>query len=149
MNEARLNLSVVYNLSGKNDEALKVLREALKVSPRNDRIYFNLALLYNEMNDKAKAEESLIKAIALHSQNPRVYFNYGLLLQQKGKLSEAVIQLQKAVQLSPSDADLNYALCWLYVQSNQIEKAKQVAIVLKRLNANNPEYENLILQLGL
>lgn len=149
MNEARLNLSVVYNLNGKNSEALKVLQDALKVQPKNDRIYFNLALLYNEMNDKAKAGECLSKAVALHSQNPRVYYNYGLLLQQEGKLTEAIIQLKKAVQLSPADADLNYALCWLYVQMNQIDKAKQVAIVLKQLNTGNPEYEKLIQQLGL
>ncbi len=149
MNEARLNLSVVFNLSGKNNEALKVLQEALKIDPGNDRIYYNLALLYNEMNDKAGAEESLKKAVVLHSQNPRVYYNYGLLLQQKGKINEAVIQMQKAVVLSPGDAELNYALCWLYVQSKQTEKAKQAAVKLKQLNTNNPEYEKLIQQLGL
>lgn len=149
MNEARLNLSVAYNLNGSNNQALKVLQEALAIAPKNDRIYFNLALLYNEMNDKAKAEESLAKAVALRSQNPRVYYNYGLLLQQKGQMDAAINQLQKAVELSPDDADLNYALCWLYLQTNQIAKAKSVGIKLKQLKNNNPEYEKLIQQLGL
>lgn len=149
MNDARINLSVVYNLSHRNQEALKVLQDALKITPKNDRVYFNLALLYNEMNEKAKAEECLKKAEELHSQNPRVYYNYGLLLQKKGKLNEAIVQLQKAVQLSPNDASLNYALCWLYVQTKQIDKAKQVAKKLKQLNTGNPQYEQLIEQLGL
>ena len=44
MNYARLNLSVLYNIKGKNDEALKVLQDALLTDPKNDRIYFNMAL---------------------------------------------------------------------------------------------------------
>jgi tetratricopeptide (TPR) repeat protein len=149
LNYARLNLSVVYNLSGKNQEALKVLQQALKTDPKNDRIYFNLALLYNEMHNKAKAKECLASAVALHSQNPRVYYNYGLMLQMEGRLKEALVQLEKAVQLSPRDGDLNYALCLGYLQSGQKGKARQVASVLKQYYAGNSEYDKVIQQLGL
>ncbi len=149
LNEARLNLSVVYNQMGKNNEALKILQQAEKIQPKNDMIYFNIALLYNEMSDKENAEKSLARAAALHSQNPRVYYNYGLLLQQKGKPAEAIQQLQKAVQLAPNDADLVYALCWIYTQTGQMAKAREVGIALKKLNPQAPEYQALIRQLGL
>lgn len=149
LNAARLNLSVAYNQTGRNTDALKVLQQAAAIQPKNDMIYFNLALLYNEMNDKENAEKSLAKAVALHSQNPRVYYNYGLLLQQKGKTRDAIEQLQKAVQLAPNDADLVYALCWIYTQNGQIAKARQVGGILKRLNTGVSEYEALIRQLGL
>lgn len=149
LNAARLNLSVAYNQTGRNKDALKVLQQAVKIQPDNDMIYFNLALLYNEMNDKESAERSLAKAESLKSQNPRVYYNYGLLLQQRGKISEAITQLKKAVQLSPDDASLVYALCWIYAQNGQTEKAREVARVLKQLNSGVPEYEALIRQLGL
>ena len=82
MNYARLNLSTVYNLQGKNTQALKVLEQAAKTDPSNDRVYFNLALLLNEMNNKDGAEKAFLKAIALKSRNPRVYYNYGLLLNE-------------------------------------------------------------------
>ncbi|MBW7840515.1 MAG: tetratricopeptide repeat protein [Chitinophagaceae bacterium] len=149
LNEARLNLSVVYSSLGKNKEALEVLQQALKVQPKNDRIYFNLALLYNELNDKEKAESSLAEAAKLNSQNPRVYYNYGLMLQQRGMMEAATGQLQKAVELAPEDGDLNYALCWIYFQTGKVEKAKDVARKLRRINPGNPTYEQLARQLGL
>lgn len=149
LNEVRLNLSVVYNQTGKNKEALQILQQAAGIQPKNDRIYFNLALLYNEMNDKVNAEKSFAKAASLHSQNPRVYYNYGLLLQQKGKINEAIHQLQKAVNLDPENTDLYYALCWIYTQSGQMDKARIVGKTLQRLNPGRPEYEALIQQLEI
>ena len=149
MNYARLNLSVVYNLTGKNNEALKVLQDALLTDPKNERIYFNMALLYNEMKNTVKAEESLAKAVALKSQNPRVYYNYGLMLQKNGETKKAVAMLEKGLALSPLDADLNYALCGLYIQLNQIDKAKKCAGVLKKYYSGNPDYDNIVQQLGL
>ncbi|HZZ75052.1 MAG TPA: tetratricopeptide repeat protein, partial [Puia sp.] len=55
MNYARLNLSVAYNQMKQNEEALQVLKDANKLDPKNERIYFNLALLYNEMNKPEEA----------------------------------------------------------------------------------------------
>ena len=90
MNYARLNLSVLYNIKGKNNEALKVLQDALQTDPKNDRIYFNMALLYNEMNNPSPAKECPAKAVALKTQNPRVYYNYGLMLEHENKMKEAI-----------------------------------------------------------
>ena len=149
MNYARLNLSVLYNIKGENNKALKVLQDALLTDSKNDRIYFNMALLYNEMKNPVKAQECLAKAVALKTQNPRVYYNYGLLLEKDNKINEAVTMFAKGLGLSPLDADLNYALCLLYVQSNQINKAKQYALVLKKYYFGNPDYDRIIQQLGL
>ena len=149
MNYVRLNLSVLYNIEGKNKEALEVLQDALQTDPKNDRIYFNMALLYNEMKNPSKAEEFLLKAVTLKSQNPRVYYNYGLMLQQNGKINEAITMFKKGLDLSPLDGDLNYALCVLYLQSNQINKAKQYALILKKYYQTNPVYQRLFQQMGL
>ena len=55
----------------------------------------------------------------------------------------------KGLQISPLDADLNYALCILYINSNQIEKAKEYGLVLKKYYSSNPDYQRVIQQLGL
>lgn len=55
----------------------------------------------------------------------------------------------KGLKLSPLDGDLNYALCFLYVQSNQLNKAKQYALVLKKYYSGNREYEEIVQRLGL
>lgn len=149
MNYARLNLSVLYNVTGKNQEALKVLQDALRTDPKNDRIYFNMALLYNEMKNTAKAKESLEKAIALKTQNPRVYYNYGLMLQQENNNDEAIAMYKKGLALSPLDGDLNYALCVLYLQLNELNEARRYALVLKQYYSGNPDYDRVIQQLDL
>ncbi len=149
MNYARLNLSVVYNLLGQNQQALRVLEEALQIDPGNDRSYFNLALLYNEMKEPGKAKESLSKAIELKTMNPRVYYNYGLMLEQDKNIREAAGIFKKGLALAPTDADLNYALCLLYLQSGQAGEAKKYGEVLKKYYATNPEYQQLFNALGL
>ena len=101
------------------------------------------------MNNPSKVEEYLAKAVALKSQNPRVYYNYGLVLQQNGKINEAITIFQKRLELSPFDGEINYALCLLYLQSGQIEKAKLYASVLKKYYPDNPDYQKLFQQVGL
>ncbi len=149
INYARLNLATVYNLEGKNDKALQILQDALKVDDKNDRIYFNLALLYNEMNDPKNVESNLKKAIALKSVNPRVYYNYAILLQQRKEYSSAEQQYLKAWQLAPNDMEINYAICILYLQENKADKAIPYAQTLKRLYPGNQQVGVLLQQMGM
>jgi Tfp pilus assembly protein PilF len=149
MNYARLNLSTVYNLQGKNDKALKELETAAKIDPKNDRIYYNQALLYNEMNNKPAAERSFAKAVELKTNNPRVYYNYGLLLNEKKKFKEAEVILLKGIALDPYAAELYYALTIVYIRNNDPAKARQSGIKLKQLDAGNPDYRQLFKNLGI
>ena len=149
MNYARLNLSVAYNLSGQNDEALQVLKDAVKVDPKNERIYFNLALLYNEMGNPSDAAKFLAKAVELKSLNPRVYYNYGLLLQKEGKNNQAIDIYKKGLQIAPEDASLNYTLALLLLQTGKIEEAKIPASVLKKYFPDNPDYQKIFQYLKL
>ena len=149
MNYARLNLSVAYNLSKQNDQALQVLKDAVKVDPKNDRIYFNLALLYNEMGNPSEASKSLAKAVQLKSVNPRVYYNYGLLLQQEGKNNQAIEMYKRGLKIVPNDESLNYTLALLLLQNERIEEARIPASVLKKNYPDNPDYQKIFHYLKL
>jgi len=149
LNYVRLNLSAAYNALHKNTEALHILQEAEKTDPKNDRVYFNLGLLYNELNNKKEAANSFEKAIALHTANPRVYYNYGILTEQNGNIPKAEAAFLKGLAISPDDSGLSYALALLYVQTNQKEKARQQVSILKRIDPDNPEYQQLFQNFGL
>jgi tetratricopeptide (TPR) repeat protein len=149
MNYALLNLSVVYNIQGKNKQALQALESAIKNDPKNERVYYNMALLYNEMNDIPAAEKSFAKAVELKSMNPKVYYNYGLLLNQNKKFKEAESVLLRGIKLNPSDAELHYALTFVYIQTNNKTKGLQTAIRLKQLDPNNANYQQLFNTLGI
>lgn len=149
MNYARLNLSTVYNLMNRNEDALKVLDDAVKLDPGNDRAYYNRGLLLYEMKRNNEAEKSFAKAVGLKSQNPRVYYNYGLLLKEENKLKEAETILKKGISINPSDAGLYYALVFVYIEANDQSNARSAAAKLKQMDPNNPEYISLFKNLGL
>lgn len=113
LNYTRLNLAVTYSATGRNKEALNVLKTAAAISPENDRVHFNLGLLYTEMKDTAAAIHSFNKGVQLNTQNPRLYYNYGLLLFHKKQVSKAEIMLKKGLALSPGDDDLLMALQYI------------------------------------
>ena len=149
MNYALLNLSVVYNMQGKNQQALHALQTAIKNDSTNERIFYNMALLYNEMNNMPEAEKAFAKAVELKSMNPKVYYNYGLLLNQNKKFKQAETVLLKGITLNPSNSELYYALTFVYIQSNNNGKAQQTASKLKQLDPNNPNYQQLYTNLGI
>jgi Flp pilus assembly protein TadD len=101
------------------------------------------------MNNKAAAEKSFAKAIELKSQNPRVYYNYGLMLNEKKKFNEAIAVLNKGVIIDPNASELYYALTFIYIQSNEVVKARQSAQKLKQLDPNNPNYQQLFSNLKI
>jgi tetratricopeptide (TPR) repeat protein len=148
MNLARLNLSVVYNEEGKNEQALQILKTAEQIDPLNERIFYNIALLYNEMQDTKNALINFEKAVYLKSSNPRVYYNYGLLLLNTDPQKAEAI-LQKGLSFSAEDTGLHYALAFLYLKQNQPFKAINHALILKRIDPNNPEFENIFSMLKL
>ncbi len=148
-NLARLNLSVAYNAEGKNEEALSILKMAVKTDPKNDQAWYNLALLYNEMKDNKNAVAAFDKAIQLRSNNIRLYYNYGLLLQQNGNVVKAINVLQQGLKQNPSDESLNYAMAYVYMQNRQIEKAFPYVQLLKNVNPQNPDYQQLFAATGI
>lgn len=148
-NLARLNLASTYNMQGRNQEALAVLKTAVLTDPENDQAWYNLALLYNEMKDNVNAQTAFEKSVQLNSMNSRLYYNYGLFLQQSGKTDKAVAVLQKGLRINPSDEEINYALAFVLISSNQSTKAIPYATMLKKINPSNPNYQQLFSSLGL
>jgi tetratricopeptide (TPR) repeat protein len=148
-NLARLSLSTLYSKQNKNQEALSVLQTAVKIDPKNPRIFYNMALLYNQLNKKEEAQNNFEKAFLYKSDNPRLYYNYGLFLQQKGDIKGAVSVLEKGLVLNREDADINYALAFVYMNNKQPDKAYPYALVLKRVAPANPEYQQLFSVLHL
>lgn len=149
MSYARLNLSTLYNLAGRNKDALRVLENALRYNDKDDQIYFNLALLYSEMNRPEKAETAFKLAVGLNSRNPRLYYNYGLFLQHKNQPGNAEKQYLRGLSIAPQDLDLNYVLALLYYQKGDLSAAKKYAALLKPSSKNNTQYRQLLSALGI
>lgn len=141
LNYARLNLAATYNSVGKNDEALKTLKEAATIDNKNERVFYNLGLLYYEMGNTNLALENFEKAVKLGSTDEGLFYNYGLLLQQTGKMKLSENVLLKGYSINPNSNKINYALAYFYLQAKMPEKASLFAKVLFANDPQNPEYQ--------
>jgi tetratricopeptide (TPR) repeat protein len=101
------------------------------------------------MNDIPSAIDNFEKSVSLGNNDPRLYYNYGLLNQQNGKFAQAEKIYQRGLSLVPGDLNLNYALAFLYIQQKQYQKALAPAMVLKKADPANPDYQALFRQLQL
>jgi Flp pilus assembly protein TadD len=148
MNYARMNLSIAYNNTGNNSEALRELTIAAKIDPGNPEVYYKKALLHYEMNDVEAASKAFKQSVDVGSTNQDLYYNYGILLLQERKTNEAEKILLKGYKLNSLNLKINYALAFYYLQLNAPQKAKSFADILFRYDASNPDYREIFIRLG-
>jgi len=65
------------------------------------------------------------------------------------KYKEAEMLLQKAISKIPTAGELYYALTFVYLQTNNMVKARQSGLALKQLDPDNADYQELYQKLGL
>ena len=56
---------------------------------------------------------------------------------------------KKGLSIDPSSPDLYYALAIVYIQTNELSKARQTGIKLKQLDPGNPDYQQLFTNFGI
>ncbi len=106
---ARLNLAVLLLSTGRADNALEVLNEALAVAPDNPDLHYNRGLALHVVGRRDSAPEKLAEArqeyektISLDPSHPKAHCNLGVLLEAEGQQAEAIAAYQKALELDPA-----------------------------------------------
>lgn len=87
---------------GKRDEALGLLREAVKIDPDYAAAHNNLAVNLRLVGELAEAEQQLRSAIEIKPLDYHANFNLGALLYDTGRPHEAVPSLLNAVIADPT-----------------------------------------------
>lgn len=141
---ANINLASLYNRQGRNDEALKSLQAIVQLDPEHGQAYYSLGLLYAELGQMEQAAESLEKSARLQPENPRGFYNWGLALQNMQRPAEAEKAYQEGLKQHPNQADLMYALCVLYIQQEQLGKARPLAERLNEIAPGVQEFQQLL-----
>jgi tetratricopeptide (TPR) repeat protein len=139
---ARINLSTMYDIIGKKEEALSQLKAATEIDPSNEQVNYYLALLYVEMKDNQKALDYFSKTARV-SKNPRVFYNYGLLLEQMKQEGEAEKIYKKGLVINPDDQELNYIMAVFYYKRKRNADALPYAIKLLQMMPKDPNYQQL------
>jgi tetratricopeptide (TPR) repeat protein len=103
--DARNLLSVVLHRMGQRDEALKSVREAIRLNPNNANYYCNLGEMERQARNLAAATEALNKAIAMAPDNVQAHNNMGIVHYDRRQFAKAVECYRKVVSLRPNHAE--------------------------------------------
>lgn len=124
---AKVNLAMLYNRQGKNDEAERLLLEVATAHPDLYEVQYSLGLLLAEKKQYRKAADYMAQAARGLPGRARIHYNLGLLLQLLQKEIAAEGSLQRAIELDPGNMDFLYALADFYLKRNRREDAQKIA----------------------
>lgn len=84
--------------------AIKLLREATRLRPKQAKYWSYLSLFLTKIPDKQKeAEDALREAITLEPYNPEHYVNLGMIYLKGGSKKKARNQFEKALKFDPEN----------------------------------------------
>ena len=147
-NMSRLNLGVLYNRLGRNEDALRMYNEVIEIEPTYGPAHYSLGLLYAEMNRLDKTVEYLKQAIVLSPENLRAHYNLGLALQNIDRSGEAEEVYLNALKVAPEYWEIHNAIGILYFQQGNLVQSKYHIDRLVSQFPNNQELRNFQLQIN-
>lgn len=113
----------------RHDEALRVLDDALRASPRDPQLRFLYGLVLADKGDTAQAIDVFQQLTQDFPELPEPYNNLAVLLAGRGDLDQARVALENAVRALPSYAIArdNLGDVYLRMAMRSWEQAQQLA----------------------
>ena len=132
--DSAARLASLLRDSGDFDDAVDILRDTVRVSGTNAKIYTELGQIYLAQKRLELAQLVLIKALELDAKDPAVFNALAVLAQRQGKAQEAFERFDQAAQLDATyiDARFNKASVLLDAGDYARAKVELAAIVEKR-----------------
>lgn len=129
---------------GRKDEAIRILREALRSKPNHFDARLNLA---NLLFIRGKLDEAMVHykvLIHMNPGDPRAYYNLGNAHLRKSDLTEAEGYFRKSLQIRPDWVEALYGLALVYTARQEYAQAVETLQAIRGIQPSNPEsYYNL------
>jgi predicted CXXCH cytochrome family protein len=134
----RLNLAVVYGLTGSDELAEAHYLKALAIDPDFTPARANLAQFYSARSRNADAERVLREGLQRLPQLGELQYSLGLLLAEEQRLPEAAQALAKAAKLLPQRARVHYNHGLALQRLGQAKAAEAALQQAQRIDAADP-----------
>jgi tetratricopeptide (TPR) repeat protein len=125
--KAHDNLGLSYEALGRDEDALRSYREAVRLNHEvpagSPWPPLNLGLLLSRLDRGDEAETLFRESVRLDPRFAQGHYHLGVACEKKGRAEEAVRELEEAARLDPSYPEPLYALARLYRRIGQPEKA--------------------------
>jgi tetratricopeptide (TPR) repeat protein len=132
--DAAARMASLLRDAGDFDEAVEILRDTVRVSGTNAKIYTELGQIYIAQKRLELAQLVLAKALELDAKDPAVYNALALLAQRQGKAQEAFERFDQAASLDANYIDARFNKATVLLDAGDYARAKTelAAIVEKR-----------------
>ena len=134
-NAASLSLSAL----GKNEEAKKILKKALGVSPNDINVLNNLGLIYFNTNENEIARTYFEKALSINEKFVDVLINLGNLNLKENKIQLAKANYEKALEINSSNEKNESIFVGLAQFFHQTGDFQNALIYYKKAKDINPK----------
>ena len=145
---APITLAELRRSQGQESAAEEVLRGALKRNPGEAPLLHALGLSLVRQKRTEEALDKLRDAAKLAPEQARFAYVAGVALHDTGKPAEGLEVLQSALNRHPYDREILYALATYDIQSGQYSSALQRAELLRELEPDNQEFDQLLTNVG-
>ena len=163
-----LENAVILRKNGKNQEALKILKQAEQKDRKNPEIFFEIALTYlkiGDIKDRLQAVEYLENAIKSDKNNEKYLLEYSRLKRKQGDDWNAERVLKEFVEKNAASAEVLIELAQIYKEDGlwhkgmpdgrisldvfSREKLEKSMELLKRAIYEYPENAEAYYELGI
>ena len=118
-------LGVLRHQQGDSDEAIRLIKEALKRDPRNPRCRNNLGSVLFALDRLEEAEKHFREAVRLDSGCAEFHANLGILLRKLGKVDEATESLDTALRADPNFSPANRELGGIWLDKREFDRVEK------------------------
>lgn len=116
-------LGVIAGQSGRREEAIRLLRQAVALAPQIPGYYCNLAIQLHEDRQVDQAISAYERALALAPNYPKACAGLGDSLKEAGRIDEAVASYRRALALNPDAPEFNNNLGVALTESGDVAGA--------------------------
>ena len=136
-------LGVVYNGTGKYEEAARAFQRALDADRTNDAAYRGLAAAYERVGKTAEAEQTYRRAISVRPDYWGGYSWLGFFLYNQGRYSEAEKAFAQVTTLAPDNVRGYTNLGGIYLALGRYADAIPIFERSVSIRPNDDAYSNL------
>lgn len=134
--DAAARLASLLRDFGDFDDAVNVLRDTVRLSGINSRIYTELGLIYIQQNKPELAQLVLAKAVELDDKDkkdPAIYNALALLAQKQGHAQEAFERFDFAASLDANYIDARFNKATVLLDAGDYARAKtELAVIVEK-----------------
>ncbi len=150
--EALNNLGLLYHEFGNLNQALIYYNKSIEVVTALKKnysvVYNNRGQLYGDKGLKDKSKSDFIKSIKMNYSVGESHNNLAIVLASDGDLDGAVREFTIAKTFSPDNHSIYFNLALIYNLQNLNEKAKLELLEVLKLNPNDEDAKELLLELS-